>query len=156
VAAEHTDMAAEICVEEGGTEMANSIPTVFRNAPFGGVRTILLGSDGEIWIPVHGYFPLSRAIAAAQTTEKFLAERRPLMDKWGIKTSYLTCFSGPEFVIEPSFYSSNPNLQNNGNPSLQIPKSARSRCSYVTNFAIFSTALAASISRLGLTIRIKI
>jgi FAD/FMN-containing dehydrogenase len=104
VASEHTDIVAEICTEEGGTEMASSIPTVFRNAPFGGVRTILLGSDGEIWIPVHGYFPLSRAIAAAQTTEKFLAERRPLMDKWGIKTSYLTCFSGPEFVIEPSFY----------------------------------------------------
>lgn len=104
VAAEHVDLAAEICTDEGGTEMANSIPTVFRNAPFGGVRTILLGSDGEIWIPVHGYFPLSRAIAAAQATEKFLAERRPLMDQWGIKTSYLTCFSGPEFVIEPSFY----------------------------------------------------
>jgi FAD/FMN-containing dehydrogenase len=104
VAAEHTDLAAEICVEEGGTEMANSIPTVFRNAPFGGVRTILLGSEGEIWIPVHGYFPLSRAIDAARTTEAFLAERKPLMDQWGIKTSYLTCFSGPEFVIEPSFY----------------------------------------------------
>jgi D-lactate dehydrogenase (cytochrome) len=104
VAAEHVDLAAEICAQEGGTEMANAIPTVFRNAPFGGVRTILLGSDGEIWIPVHGYFPLSRAIAAAQATEKFLAERRPLMDQHGIKTSYLTCFSGPEFVIEPSFY----------------------------------------------------
>ncbi|WP_417613635.1 FAD-binding oxidoreductase [Parasphingorhabdus sp.] len=104
VAAEHTDIAAEICVEEGGTEMVNSIPTVFRNAPFGGVRTILLGSEGEIWIPVHGYFPLSRAIEAAQKTEAFLAERKPLMDEWGIKTSYLTCFSGPEFVIEPSFY----------------------------------------------------
>ncbi|WP_157801223.1 FAD-binding oxidoreductase [Sphingobium sp. LB126] len=104
VAAEHTDLAAEICVEEGGTEMASSIPTVFRNAPFGGVRTILLGSDGEIWIPVHGYFPLSVAVKAAEATEKFLAERKPLMEKHGIKTSYLTCFSGPEFVIEPSFY----------------------------------------------------
>jgi D-lactate dehydrogenase (cytochrome) len=104
VAAEHTDIAADICAEEGGTEMANSIPVVFRNAPFGGVRTILLGSDGEIWIPVHGFFPLSKAIPAAAATEKFLAERRPLMDEWGIKTSYLTCFAGPEFVIEPSFY----------------------------------------------------
>ena len=104
VAAEHTDIAADICVAEGGTEMANSIPVVFRNAPFGGVRTVLLGSEGEIWIPVHGYFPLSRAVEAAQTTEKFLAERKELMEKWGIKTSYLTCFSGPEFVIEPSFY----------------------------------------------------
>ena len=104
VAAEHTDLAAEICVSEGGREMVNSIPTVFRNAPFGGVRTILLGSAGEIWIPVHGYFPLSSAVEAAQRTEQFLAERKPLMEQWGIKTSYLTCFSGPEFVIEPSFY----------------------------------------------------
>lgn len=48
VAAEHADLAADICAEEGGTEMANSIPTVFHGAPFGGVRTILLGSDGEI------------------------------------------------------------------------------------------------------------
>jgi D-lactate dehydrogenase (cytochrome) len=104
VAAEHTDIAADICSEEGGTEMANSIPVVFRNAPFGGVRTILLGSDGEIWIPVHGFFPLSKAIPAAAATEKFLAEKRPIMEQWGIKTSYLTCFAGPEFVIEPSFY----------------------------------------------------
>jgi len=103
-AAGHAELAAGICTEEGGTAMTNSIPTVFRNAPFGGVRTILLGSDGEIWIPVHGYFPLSRAIAAAQATEKFLADRKDILDQWEIKTSYLTCFSGPEFVIEPSFY----------------------------------------------------
>lgn len=104
VAAEHTDIAADICAEEGGTEMANSIPVVFRGAPFGGVRTVLLGSEGEIWIPVHGFFPLSKAIPAAAATEKFLAERKALMEQWGIKTSYLTCFAGPEFVIEPSFY----------------------------------------------------
>lgn len=104
VAAEHADLVADICTEHGGREMVNSIPTVFRNAPFGGVRTILLGSEGEIWIPVHGYFPLSTAVEAARRTEAFLAEKRPIMEKWGIKTSYLTCFSGPEFVIEPSFY----------------------------------------------------
>ncbi len=104
VAAEHMDIGAEICTEESGTEMANTIPTVFRAQPFGGVRTVLLGSEGEIWIPVHGFFPLSKAIPAAQATEKFLAEKKSLMDQWGIKTSYLTCFAGSEFVIEPSFY----------------------------------------------------
>ena len=104
VAAEHVDLAAEICQEEGGAEMANSIPLAFRNQPFGGVRTVLLGSDGAVWIPVHGFFPLSRAIDAAKATEAFLAERKGLMDQWGIKTSYLTCFAGSEFVIEPSFY----------------------------------------------------
>jgi len=104
VAAEHMDLAADICVEEGGTEMVDSIPRVFRAQPFSGVRTILLGADGEVWIPVHGFFPLSKAIPAAQATEVFLAENKPLMDQWGIKTSYLTCFAGTEFVIEPSFY----------------------------------------------------
>ena len=104
MAAESLDIAAEICAEEGGTEMANSIPTVFRSAPFGSVRTILLGSDGEVWLPVHGFFPLSKAIPAAQATEEFLARKKPLMEQWGIKTSYLTCFAGSEFVIEPSLY----------------------------------------------------
>lgn len=104
VAAEHMDLGAEICAEEGGTEMVNSIPQVFRANPFGGVRTILLGADGEIWIPVHGFFPLSKAIPAAQATEQFLAMNKAVMDQWGIKTSYLTCFAGSEFVIEPSFY----------------------------------------------------
>ena len=53
---------------------------------------------------MHGFFPLSKAIPAAQATETFLAENKALMDQWGIKTSYLTCFAGVEFVIEPSFY----------------------------------------------------
>jgi D-lactate dehydrogenase (cytochrome) len=104
VAAEHLDMGADICAEEGGVEMANSIPQVFRANPFGGVRTILLGSDGEIWIPVHGFFPLSKAIPAAEAVEKWLSDRKSTFEQWGIKTSYLTCFAGSEFVIEPSLY----------------------------------------------------
>jgi D-lactate dehydrogenase (cytochrome) len=104
VANEHQEIAAEICLEEGGVEMDNTIPTVFRAQPFGGVRTILLGSEGEIWIPVHGFFPLSRAVAAGDATEKWIASKRPILDKYKIRTSYLTCFAGPEFVIEPSFY----------------------------------------------------
>ena len=101
---EHQEIAAEICLRHGGTEMVNSIPTVFRAEPFGGVRTVLLGSEGELWIPVHGFFPLSRAVEAGATTERFFEENRELMEKHNIRTSYLTCFSGAEFVIEPSFY----------------------------------------------------
>ena len=104
VANEHQEIAADICLEHNGTEMDNSIPTVFRAQPFAGVRTILLGSEGEIWLPVHGFFPLSRAVDAGAATEKWLDEKRPILDKYNIKTSYLTCNAGPEFVIEPSFY----------------------------------------------------
>jgi FAD/FMN-containing dehydrogenase len=92
-----------ICLEQG-MELDNSLPLAFRADPFGGVRTVLLGAAGELWIPVHGFFPLSRAVAAGEATERFIREKRSILDKYNIRTSYLTCFSGSEFVIEPSFY----------------------------------------------------
>lgn len=97
-------IAETIVGENGGAPIGNAIPLAFRSQPFGGVRTILLGSQGEVWIPVHGFFPLSRAVDAALTTERFFAENAELMQRHNIKYSYLTCFSGAEFVIEPSLY----------------------------------------------------
>jgi len=93
-----------ICLEHGAMELENSIPIAFRAEPFASVRTVLLGYEGEIWIPVHGFFPLSRSVAAGEATEKFMRDKKPILDKHNIRTSYLTCFSGSEFVIEPSFY----------------------------------------------------
>ena len=104
IANEHQEIAAEICIEENGIEMDNALPQVFRAEPFGGVRTLLLGPDGELWVPVHGFFPLSRAVDAGAATEEWLEKKRPILEKYDIKTSYLTCFAGAEFVIEPSFY----------------------------------------------------
>lgn len=99
----HLSIVREICTEKG-SEINNSLPIAFRAEPFGSVRTILLGSEGECWIPVHGFFPLSKAITAVRKTEEFVHANRALMDAHGIKVSYLTCFSGTEFVVEPSFY----------------------------------------------------
>lgn len=98
------ETAREVCLKNSGYEIDNTLPTVFRAHPFGGVRTVLLGKDGEIWIPVHGFMPLSKAVAVGNATEAFFAEHRELMEKHDIKSSYLTCFSGTEFVIEPSLY----------------------------------------------------
>jgi len=98
------ETARAVCADNGGYEIDNTLPTVFRAHPFGGVRTVLLGKDGEIWIPVHGFMPLSKAVDVGNATEAFFAENRELMDTHGIKSSYLTCFSGTEFVIEPSLY----------------------------------------------------
>jgi FAD/FMN-containing dehydrogenase len=96
--------ARAICLEHGGREIDNTLPTVFRAHPFGGVRTVLLGADGELWLPVHGFMPLSKAVAVGAATEAYFAEHRELMGKYGIRSSYLTCFAGTEFVIEPSIY----------------------------------------------------
>lgn len=97
-------IAEDIALKQGGAPIGNSIPLAFRSQPFGSVRTILLGSQGEVWLPVHGFFPLSRAVDAATTTERYFASHRELMERYNIKYSYLTCFSGAEFVIEPSVY----------------------------------------------------
>ncbi len=98
------ETARVVCQDNGGYEVDNTLPTVFRAHPFGGVRTVLLGKDGEVWLPVHGFMPLSKAVEIGNATEAFFNERRELMEKYGIKSSYLTCFSGTEFVIEPSLY----------------------------------------------------
>ena len=98
------ETARAICSAEGGREIDNTLPTVFRAHPFAGVRTVLLGSTGEVWIPVHGFMPLSKAVEVGNATEAYFAEHRALMTQHGIKSSYLTCFAGTEFVIEPSLY----------------------------------------------------
>jgi D-lactate dehydrogenase (cytochrome) len=97
-------VARQVCLTHGGREIDNTLPTVFRAHPFGGVRTVLLGAEGEVWIPIHGFMPLSKAVEVGAATEAFLAENRALMERHGIKSSYLTCFAGTEFVIEPSLY----------------------------------------------------
>ena len=96
--------ARAICLEQGGREIDNTLPTVFRAHPFGGVRTVLLGAQGEIWLPVHGFMPLSKALEVGAATEAFFARHRETMERHGIRSSYLTCFAGTEFVIEPSIY----------------------------------------------------
>ncbi|MEM7540852.1 MAG: FAD-binding oxidoreductase [Pseudomonadota bacterium] len=98
------ELARGICGEHGGVEIDNTLPTVFRAHPFGGVRTVLLGADGEAWLPIHGFMPLSKAVEVGSATEAFFAEHREEMEAFGIKSSYLTAFSGTEFLIEPSIY----------------------------------------------------
>ncbi|MES1943926.1 FAD linked oxidase domain-containing protein [Salinisphaera sp. PC39] len=104
IAAAKMKTAHDICVRHGGVEIDNSLPTVFNAAPFDGVGSVILGSDGEIWLPVHGFMPLSRVQEVGQAVEDFFAENKALMEAHDIRTSYLTCYSGAEFVIEPSFY----------------------------------------------------
>lgn len=104
VAHKALETAREVCLDNLGNEIDNTLPTVFRAHPFGGVRTVLLGSEGEIWLPVHGFMPLSKAVEMGSATERYFSENKSIMDKYNIHSSYLTCFAGTEFVIEPSIY----------------------------------------------------
>lgn len=104
IASERLRLAYDICSAANGRELSNELPTMFNAAPFEGVSTVILGTDGEIWLPVNAFFPLSRVKEVASAVEQFFEDNRDLMSRHDIRTSYLTCFSGTEFLIEPSFY----------------------------------------------------
>lgn len=104
IAASKLRLARQMCVNHDGVEINNSLPTAFNAAPFEGVGSVILGSDGEIWLPVHGFMPLSKVQTVGRAVEEFFERNRERMERHDIRTSYLTCNSGTEFVIEPSFY----------------------------------------------------
>ncbi|MEQ8388399.1 MAG: FAD-binding oxidoreductase [Alphaproteobacteria bacterium] len=98
------DSIRRVARENGAWELTNAIPTVMRAHPFRPIRSNLLGPKGQLWGPMHGIFPLSRAQAAVDATEAYLAENRQRMDEHGVTTSYLTAASANMFLLEPSFY----------------------------------------------------
>jgi len=104
IAREKRQLAHAICRRHSGVEIANSLPTALNAAPFNGLGSAIVGPDGEVWLPVHGFMPLSRVQAVGAAVERFLVENRERMQDYRIHTSYLTCFAGTGFIIEPSFY----------------------------------------------------
>lgn len=95
---------ARAIMSNGGTETDNSIPKAMRSTPFA-VPNNMLGPAGERWVPVHGIFPHSKALAALRACEAVFAETRETMDKYCIKTGYLmSTVSQQSTLIEPVFF----------------------------------------------------
>lgn len=80
------------------------VPAAFRGDPFGSVQSVLLGPEGQIWLPIHAFLPFSAAQRSAQAVKDFEDANRATLDRHGIKISYLTVCSGNDFLFEPSFY----------------------------------------------------
>jgi len=80
------------------------VPAVFRDDPFGAVQSVLLGPEGQIWLPIHAVLPYSRAQESARAVKAFEEENRAALDAHGIKISYLTLSSQNDFLFEPAFY----------------------------------------------------
>jgi FAD/FMN-containing dehydrogenase len=95
--------ARRILVPMALKELPNTIPQVTRAKPFARMKQ-LLGPEGENWLPVHGVFPYSRAAEIAAVTDEYFVRHRELMQRHGIKVSYLTGTVGNGFMIEPMFY----------------------------------------------------
>lgn len=87
-----------------GSEIDPSVPLAVRADPFGSVPQVLTGPKGELWIPLHGLFPRSKAKKACEITLKYFDDQAALMALHGIRTSLLTAANGKDLLFEPSFY----------------------------------------------------
>ena len=87
-----------------GAEIDPSVPNAVRADPFGAVPQVLMGPEGQIWTPLHGIFPASKAKAASDATLRFFDEHAADIEAHRIKTSFLTVAVGNDYLIEPSFY----------------------------------------------------
>jgi D-lactate dehydrogenase (cytochrome) len=94
----------EAAISNGGWSIKNTIPAAMRARPFGPLRQNLLGPEGQLWMPLHSFFPLSKASAAVAVTLQFLAENKTTLADRGISTSCVTATATTHFMIEPSFY----------------------------------------------------
>lgn len=63
-----------------------------------------LSRDGDRWIATNSIFPLSRAVAACEALQTFLAEREAAFAAHGVKTGCFTTCSGLHFQAEPLFW----------------------------------------------------
>ena len=87
-----------------GTEIDNTTVGVFKSDPFAHAQPVLLGPDGELWLPVHAFFPFSQSQEAVKAIEDWFEEIAPRLEEHNIKTSLLTAAAGKDFLFEPSFY----------------------------------------------------
>ena len=103
-AAERLEAVRQIVGNEGGRELPDTVPRVLRANPFGPVNSII-GPEGERWVPVHGIFPHSRAVAAIDAIGKLFEGFEQSLTEHKIGVGYLlTTVAANCTVLEPVFF----------------------------------------------------
>jgi FAD/FMN-containing dehydrogenase len=88
-----------------GTEIANTIPTVLRAAPFIPLYPIL-GPKGERWACMHGILPFSKVVELHRKIQALFAENAAEMQRHKVHMGGMyTTISTHAFLYEPVFYS---------------------------------------------------
>jgi len=98
-----TDRVRRIARPSALKELPGTIPQVTRAKPFRPIKQ-LLGPEGQNWLPVHGIFPLSRAVEISAITEEYFVRHFEKLEQHDITVSYLTGTVGTAFTIEPMFF----------------------------------------------------
>jgi FAD/FMN-containing dehydrogenase len=103
-ASEAADAVRKICVEQGGSEIENSIPKILRANPFSPLNN-MVGPNGERWVPVHTLVPHSKAESTLAGIKTLLDKHSELLEEHGIGTGFLLATVSTNcFVIEPVFF----------------------------------------------------
>ena len=103
-AAARLEAVRRIAADEGGRELPATVPRVLRANPFGPVNSIV-GPEGERWVPVHGIFPHSRAVAAMDAITKLFESHERTVIEHEIGVGHLlTTVAGNCTVLEPVFF----------------------------------------------------
>lgn len=100
---EHSMHAVRAAGCRHGVEIPSTVPAALRAQPFGPIRG-MLGRNGERWVPVHGLFPMSVAIAVCEASDAFFTAQADFLRDHGIRHAVMTMTVGAEFFLEPSFY----------------------------------------------------
>ncbi len=87
-----------------GVEMDNAIPRGMREDPFAWVEPVMLGPEGEIWLPIHAMIPFGKAVELGERYEDFLETNKAALDAHGVSLTVLTLAGHNAFLWEPAFY----------------------------------------------------
>jgi FAD/FMN-containing dehydrogenase len=90
--------------DHGGSVVENSIPKILRANPFPPPNS-MLGPGGERWMPVHGFLPHSRLVAAWERLQALWDAHADEMARLKVETGALIAATGRSAcLIEPVFY----------------------------------------------------
>jgi FAD/FMN-containing dehydrogenase len=90
--------------QHGGSMVENSIPKILRANPFPPPNS-MLGPGGERWVPVHGFLPHSRLVAAWERLQALWDGHAAEMARLKVETGALIAATGRSAcLIEPVFY----------------------------------------------------
>lgn len=92
--------AKSVCSE--GKEISSEVAQDIQKHSFDSIRPMLLGKEGELWLPLHAIFPYSKTIKALEETQRYFS-MHPFEDV-GVTIGLLTSAGRGCFLIEPSFY----------------------------------------------------
>ncbi|NKB44558.1 MAG: FAD-binding protein [Alphaproteobacteria bacterium] len=89
---------------ERGTEIEASVPKVMRGTPFPD-PTIILGHNGELWVPMHGIVPHSQFKLLLKNLDQYMDDQKDIIEKHNIAWALTMVPAGPSGVlVEPNLY----------------------------------------------------